>query len=188
MKIAITGSIGSGKSTVSEYLKTKGYDVFDCDEYNAYLLEKGHIGYKKVKEAFPTCFNRGQLDKKALADIIFNNKEEKNKLEAILHPLIIKEMLRRSKKKDLFIAEVPLLFEKDLEGYFDHNLLVVADDDKVIKRLIKRGLNEKDAKRRLKAQMSVSKKIKRAEEIIYNNSTLRNLYNKIDKWLIKYVG
>lgn len=188
MKIAITGSIGSGKSTVSSYLRAKGYDVFDCDEYNAYLLEKNHIGYKRVKEAFPDCFNKGQLDKKALADTIFNNKKEKDKLEAILHPLIIKEMLRKSKKTDLFFAEVPLLFEKDLEGYFDHNLLVVADDEKVLKRLIKRGLSEADAKRRLKAQMSVSKKIKRAEEIIYNNSTLSNLYNKIDKWLIKYVG
>lgn len=188
MKIAISGSIGSGKSTVSKYLRSKGYDVFDCDKYNAYLLEKGHIGFKLVKKAFPTCFNKGELDKKALADIIFNSKEEKEKLEAILHPLIIKEMLKRAKKNDIFFAEVPLLFEKDLDEYFDHNLLIVTDNEKVIKRLVKRGLSEKDAKKRLKTQMSVSKKIKRAEEIIYNNSTLRNLYNKVDKWLIKYVG
>ncbi|MBR0461567.1 MAG: dephospho-CoA kinase [Erysipelotrichaceae bacterium] len=188
MKIAITGSIGSGKSTVSEYLRDKGYHVFDCDAYNALLLKRGNEGYKRVRESFPEAFAGTKPDKKKLSDIIFRDPDKKAELEAILHPLIIEEMLKESKEYDPFFAEVPLLFECDLEGLFDRNLLIVCDEDIAIERLIKRGLSEGEARRRINSQMSVEKKIYRADEIIYNNGNLWDLYKETDKWLRQYAG
>ena len=173
MKIAITGSIGSGKSTVSNYLREKGYEVFDCDEYNAYLLDNNKTVFNKIKKTFPEAIDDDKLNKR--------------KLEGILHPLIIKEMLKRSKDNDIFFAEVPLLFETNLEANFDHNLLVVSDYDVTLKRLIKRGLNKEEAIIRLNNQMAVENKILRAEEIIYNNGNLNKLFKEVDKWLKKYV-
>lgn len=187
MKIAITGSIGSGKSTVSNYLREKGYEVFDCDKYNAYLLDNNKTVFNKIKKTFPEAIDDDKLNKKKLASIIFNNINDKRKLEDILHPLIIKEMLKRSKDNDIFFAEVPLLFETNLEANFDHNLLVVSDYDVTLKRLIKRGLNKEEAIIRLNNQMAVENKILRAEEIIYNNGNLNKLFKEVDKWLKKYV-
>lgn len=187
MIVGITGSIGSGKSTVTKYLSDKGYNTFSCDEYNKELLNKDSIAYNKLKKAFPTCFKDKDLDKKALSSLIFNNKEEKDKLENILHPLIIKEMKRQIKNnKDIFI-EVPLLFEANLDKYFEHILLVVCDEKIALERLEKRGLSKKESKERLKNQMPVKNKIIRANYLIYNNGSLNDLYKEIKKWLKEYV-
>lgn len=187
MKIAITGSIGSGKSTVTKYLKKKGYDVFSCDDYNAYLLNNNQNVIAKLKNKFPECFEDDILNKKSLADVVFNDKRQKMILEKILHPLIIKEMLKEAKKHSLFFAEVPLLFENDLETLFDHNLLIVCDKEIALKRLLKRGLNKQEAILRLENQMDVQNKMLRAKQIIYNNGNLKDLYQEVDKWLLKYV-
>ncbi len=181
MKIAISGSIGSGKSMACEYLRSKGFDVFDCDRENSILLQKGQEGYKQVKEAFPEAFADNELDKKILSDLVFSDDKKRKKLEEIMHPLILKKMMER--KDDPLFAEVPLLFESGWEKYFDRNLLIVVDEKIAIERLIERGLDKKEAKRRLKAQMSVVEKIKRADKIIYNNDSLSDLYRQIDEWL-----
>ena len=182
MKIAISGSIGSGKSVACEYLRqNKGYDVFDCDQVNRKLLEKDEAGYLKVKEAFPECFNDDELDKKKLSALVFNNEEEKKKLEDIMHPLILNELEKR--EDDPLFAEVPLLFEAGWDKYFDHNLLIVTDLDILVERLVERGLDKEDIYNRLSSQMSVEEKIKRADKIIYNNGSLSDLYKLIDLWL-----
>jgi dephospho-CoA kinase len=181
MKISISGSIGSGKSMACEYLRSKGFDVFDCDRENSILLQKGQEGYKQVKEAFPEAFADNELDKKILSDLVFSDDKKRKKLEEIMHPLILKKMMER--KDDPLFAEVPLLFESGWEKYFDRNLLIVVDEKIAIERLIERGLDKKEAKRRLKAQMSVVEKIKRADKIIYNNDSLSDLYRQIDEWL-----
>ena len=180
-RIAITGTIGSGKSVVCEYLRNKGYDVFDCDKENARLLEKGNEGYNAIKKVFPECFKKDKLDKKMLSDIVFNDEEKKKILEMIMHPLILNSL---NKRKDYpLFAEVPLLFEVDWDRYFDSNLLIVTDMDIVVDRLLERGMDKDDIESRLKNQMPVEEKIKRADKIIYNNGSLAMLYEYIDKWL-----
>ncbi len=181
MRIAVSGGIGSGKSTVCDYLREKGYDVFDCDACNRKLLEEGQEGYLKVREAFPDCFRGDVLDKKELSKKIFEDPKEKERLEAIMHPLILKEMDRR--KDDPLFAEVPLLFEAGWDRYFDTNLLVVSRQSIALERLKERGVSPADARRRLKSQMSVREKIKRADKIIYNNGSLQDLHVLVDEWL-----
>lgn len=186
-KIAISGTIGSGKSTVLNYLKSKGYFVFSCDEYNAFLLNKGQEGYIKIQEQFPEAFIKGELDKKALSKIVFNNPLQRERLESIMHPLIIAEMLRLRDLFEIYFAEVPLLFENNLEKYFDLSLLIVTDEQKALERLQKRGLDHDDAKQRILNQMPQEIKMKRADEIIYNNGSLADLYNQVDTVINKYV-
>lgn len=181
MKIAVSGSIGSGKSTVCQYLREKGYDVFDCDEVNRELLEEGKAGWLAVKEAFPDCFDEGSLNKGKLSARIFGDENEKRKLESIMHPLILAQLNERD--DDPLFAEVPLLFEAGWEIYFDLNVIVVTDFDLLIERLAERGMTENEAIRRLTAQMDISEKIKRADKIIYNNGSLTDLYRLVDDWL-----
>lgn len=188
MKIAITGTIGSGKSMVSEYLRNKGYEVFSCDDYNRQLLEKGEEGYNLIKVHFPQCFKDDLLNKKELAKIVFNDIQKRKELENILHPLILNKMIEEANKKDVFFAEVPLLFETNFDRYFDTNWLVVADEKTIVDRLLKRGHELDDALNRIKSQMSIDEKKNRANEIIYNNKDLKDLYLELDKLLIKYVG
>lgn len=182
IRIALTGTIGSGKSEAANYIRNeKGFEVFDCDAVNKKLLEPNAAGYKLVVKAFPECVNDSKLDKQALAKIIFNNPKEKKKLENILHPLIFKEMEKAIEKNKLFIAEVPLLFESKWDKYFDCSVLLVSNEKNMIKHLKLRCFSSKDAKSRIKNQMSVKEKEKRASRIIYNNGSLRNLYLSVDE-------
>lgn len=187
MKIAITGTIGSGKTMVCDYIRSKGFYVFDCDKANSELLKKDNAGYAKIKEAFFDVFDGDCLNKTKLASKVFNNIEEKIKLENIMHPLILEKMEKESLKHDLFFAEVPLLFESNWDKYFDSNLLIVTDKDIALNRLVLRGINKNDAISRINSQLSIDIKSKRAKEIIYNNGSLPELYAMVDEWLSKYV-
>ena len=185
-KIGITGTIASGKTMVSVYLKSKGFYVFDCDEYNSYLLEEGNEGYNFVKSCFPETIINNKLNRKKLASIVFSDTKQKEKLESFLHPLIISKLIEESDKYDLFFAEVPLLFEKDLKHLFDKVWLLVSDDDTCINRLIEKGYTRTEAIERINSQFSIDIKKKMSDEILYNNSDFEHLYAQID-WLLKDV-
>ena len=181
MKIAITGTIGSGKSTVASYLRNKGHFVFDCDEVNRELLNSDVL-----IDYFPECYDDGLLDKKKLANIVFNDEKKRLLLESIMHPLILERMKKESGKHDPFFAEVPLLFEVNWDKYFDKVLLVVVDEKTTLNRLVARGLTIEESQQRIKNQMSIKEKIERSDVIIYNDSSLFSLYEKIDRWLSEH--
>ncbi len=183
MKIAITGTIGSGKSEMSNYLRNKyGFFVFDSDKTNSEILKDNP---KLLYKDFSECFVDGTLDKRKLADIVFNDVTKRKKLESIMHPLILDKMLSNYnlKPNELFFAEVPLLFESGWDKYFDLIVLVTCDEDNALQRLLKRGLSIKESKNRIKNQMSTDDKLARSDVIIYNNSSLSSFYEKIDEWL-----
>lgn len=184
MKIAISGTIGSGKSTVSNYLRSLGFKVFDCDAANRELLIKGNKGYRALVSNFNNILDEElAIDKTKLSSLVFNNQEALNKLNSIMHPLILEAMLESAKDQEIFIAEVPLLFETEFKNYFDYKLLIVCDEAIAIKRLAKRGFDEASAKARIKHQMSVEAKKKLADEVIYNNEDEASLYLKIYEWI-----
>lgn len=186
MKVAITGTIGSGKTFVSDYLRSKDLFVFDCDKYNAYLLEKNNDVLNKILESFPNSVNHLCIDKKALANEVFSNEDKRKKLESIMHPYIINKINEEADQRDLFIAEVPLLFEAGLESFFDVIILIVANEKLLHLRLNEKGYSDEDIKRRMSSQLPIEIKMKRATEIIYNNGSFLDLYNEIDKLICKY--
>lgn len=181
MKIAITGTIGSGKSAVSTCLREKGYTVFDCDQVNKEILEQK--AYELLGNDFNDCFEKEVLNKEKLIKRVFSNENDRKKLESIMHPEILKRM--NEIKKEFFFAEVPLLFETGWEQYFDRNILIVCDEKIALQRLKDRGLSKEDAQSRINSQMDVCLKMKKADEIIYNNGTLFELYQNVDECLKK---
>ena len=180
--IAITGSIGSGKSTVTSYIAEKYYTQ-SCDAINSELIENSDT----VKEAFPDCYSEGKLDRKKMAQVIFSDTEAKEKLEGIMHPLILQEIQQNLSKHtddDFCFVEVPLLFEAGWDKYFDMSLLVICDEDILLERLMQyRHMSEEDALNRLKSQMPLKEKVLRADHIINNNGTLSDLYAQIEEFL-----
>lgn len=187
MKIGITGTIGSGKSTVLKYFNDCGYVTFDCDAYNRELLKKDNHGYMLVKEYFPEVVTADGIDRKRLAKQVFSDTTKRQLLESLLHPLIINEMLDKARGVGVFFAEVPLLFEKNLQSYFDIVLLVASCDELAIKRLMKRGIDEDEAHSRLAAQMPFEQKASIADVIVYNNEGIVELHHKLDDFLNNYV-
>lgn len=174
--------MASGKSAVMKYLKAKGKKVADCDEINASLLEKGNKGYSLVLKTFGSeIISNGRIDKKKLADLIFKDRQKKAQLESVMHPLILEEIQLLKEKEDVLYVEVPLLFETGWEIYFDESWLIVSDCEQLYQRCFEtRKMNEEMVKQRLDVQMPVHQKIKKADIVIENNSTLEELYKKLD--------
>lgn len=185
-KIAITGTIGSGKSEVSSFLRKKGYAVFDCDRVAYALSQPNQAGYCQIIERFKGIVLENQeIDRKKLADIIFNDNQAKVDLESILHPLILEEMEKQSKKcQSVFFAEVPTLYESGWEIYFDAVLVVSVSKEVRDYRLKQsRSMTSCQINERVLAQISDEEKRHKADWVIFNNGTREELKIKIEKWL-----
>ncbi len=159
MKIAITGGIGSGKSLVGKILKEKGYPVFSCDEiYKEITQEKEYL--ERLKGEFPFAIKNGELDKKALSSVVFSDERALKKLNSIAHPYILTRLKQRMQnlKEKLVFAEVPLLFEENLQLEFDNVIVVLRSIEKRIKSIALRdGINENEIKKRIASQFDYDK-------------------------------
>lgn len=184
--IAITGSMGSGKSKVSEILSQK-YPVTDCDQINSFLLQKGNEGYfSLISKPYIHLLASGEIDKVAMASAMFADPSIKKEVESILHPLIFEEIGKwvRKQKENLVFVEVPILFEIHAEKKFDEVWCVVCDEKIALDRLQKyRHIPEKEAKARLNCQMSVEEKISKSQVVLYNNGLVSDLEKEIEKEL-----
>ena len=177
--IGLTGSIASGKSTVSNKLKSLGYKVVDCDEINHKLLLKGNSGYKEVLATFGEQIldDSSQIDRKKLGNIIFNNPNEKNKLNQILHPLIKEVVIKELEECDGFVfLDCPLLFETDFHKLCDLTIVVYVNLDTQIHRLMERdGITFPDALKKIYSQMPLDKKMELADYVLDNCHSLNDL-------------
>jgi dephospho-CoA kinase len=196
LKIAVTGSAGSGKSLVCQHFKTIGLVVLDCDVIAREVVEAGTVGFEKIIELFGQKIvdKNGMLDRAALRKIIIDNSIMRKKLETVLHPLINKEMVSQMenveyKNKQAVAVEVPLLFELGMQHSFDATIAVVAEDMDLVKRICNRdNVNKQDALKMLNLQMSQKEKQKRADYTIVNKGdmskvfkSVNNLFNIIQK-------
>ena len=145
--IGITGSIGCGKTYLSDILRDMGYCVYNPDLWVRNLYEKREF-LKIIKENFPICFDmEGNFNKKNLRNIVFNDNKQLKKLESIIHPILkrkLKELIRKSiQKEDFLFLDVALLLEMKWDKYCD--FIILADVDKEIQ--IKRVMNRDKVKR-----------------------------------------
>lgn len=183
MVIGITGGISSGKSTVSNYIKSLGYKVIDADLISREIMKPKEDGFKAVLKEFPSCFDGKVLLRDKLGSLIFNDKKEREKLNSITHPIIKDRIeLEISKSDGLIFLDVPLLFEAHFDTLCDYTILVYIDKLEQIKRLMLRDNITYDyAVSKIDSQMSLDDKKELADYIIYNDSTLNNLYKSVDK-------
>ena len=182
-KIALSGVMGAGKSSVIAVLKEAGIPVFDCDEINAQLLRPKEAGHAALLERYGSRFidAKGEIDRQALSDHMFETAEGRREVEAILHPLI-KQRLQGEMAhcgSEIAVAEVPLLFECGWQDAFDETWVVAADEDILIARLKGRGVSEQEARRRLAAQMSQEEKIALCDVVLYNNADRESLKRQV---------
>lgn len=183
--IGITGSIATGKSTVTKYLRDKGYVVIDSD-YLAYLaLTKDMYCISLVKENFDCLNSQGNIDRKKLGQIIFHDSIAKEKLESIIHPYVIKEIQKEIESNHgVLFLDIPLLYESHLEFLCNQVVVVYLPIDLEIKRLMKRDtIDEKYARIIINNQMSIEEKRKRADIILDNSQEIESLYQQIEHML-----
>lgn len=183
-KIAITGGIGSGKSAVCRILKERGYPVFSCDEINRTLLsEKSYLD--GLCALFPTCVKDGNLQKTALAALVFSDKEALETLNAYAHPRISERLQRDmdGAKKTCF-AEVPLLFESGMTKQFDGAIVVLRNKEERIRAVVTRdGLTAERAEARMKQQFDYNGLLPDGCLVIENDGDEAALREKVDEAL-----
>ncbi len=175
-RIALTGNIASGKSAVSKILEKQGHKVLDTDDVAHKLLT---VANKELFEAFKDydVFEDGEFSRVKLGKLVFSDTNLRKKLEAIMHPMIAKEI----EKFDGIVA-IPLLFEAKMEKLFDKIIMVYADDEIRLKRLIKRNnLTADEAQARINSQMPQDEKVPLCDYVIYNNSTFEDLKSAVEE-------
>lgn len=194
--IGLTGGIGSGKSTVADYLRAKGISVIDADKMAKSLTDKDTPIMEKIKQSFGNVFfEDGSLDRKKLAEIIFSDMDKKIILEDLITKKVVDDIiikiddLRKENKEGITIIDAPLLFEFGLNEIMDENWLITANMELRINRVMARDSVISEAViSRIKAQMTDFEKAEKADIIIDNDGSLEELHKKIDVLLerLKY--
>ena len=191
IKVAITGGIGSGKSTALSYLKELGYPVFSCDEiYKEVISSKEYID--KIKEFFPEAVTHGCIERKILSEIVFNDPEKRALLNGISHPLIMQKLYEQmdTSENELVFAEVPLLFEGGFENEFDHVIVILRKEENRIQSVQERdGISKEKIKQRMQSQFDYFSK--EGEErlkncnafVIENDGSINSLQTKLNEIL-----
>ena len=196
-KLAITGGIGSGKTTVSDFIfkNYKSVYVFNADQESKKHLKKSLSLQHKIINAFGiSVTNNNKLDIKKLAEVAFSNKMDQEILNGIMWAevfILINNKIDEYKKKkiSLFVVDAAMIFEAKLSKFFDSTLLITADKKIRLKRAEKRhNISLEQIKNRMSLQLSENKKTKLADYIIKNNTNLDTLYNNIDKFCKKILS
>lgn len=190
MKIAITGGIGSGKSTVTKLLGTKlGTEIVDVDELCRVEMMVGEQGYQQFAELHEDRFfaQDGVLDRKLLREALFSEPELKRSVEQILHPLVRNrvESLHENNRRnnDFTLVEVPLLFEVGWHADFDVTVVVYSSREKCLQRVMQRdGVSLTSATAIVRTQMVLEDKVEKADFVINNSSIFSSTFLQVN-WL-----
>lgn len=176
--VGLTGGILSGKSAALAAFAKAGADVFSCDEAVRELWQS-----PRVQQQIAAHFGLAQAEREAVAECVFADKAARKWLEELLHPLVLKQLgewVKKARKK-LLVAEVPLLFEADLQDAFDLTVLVYADKKLLPARAKQRGLKRAEYLRRAGAQWEPEKKATLADVVLYNNASVEALGVKVGR-------
>ena len=200
MVIGLTGGIGTGKSTVSQILRNKGFSVIDLDVISHKVIEFPSVVEKIVKNFGKEVLENNEnnndgnrtVSREKLGKIIFSNREKRFTLNSIMHPEILRIMHKKilecesknEKENKIIFVEIQLLFEVQWEKEFDYILLVAAKRDIQVRRVLERDKrSEKEAWDIINSQMSLDEKRGKSDFIIENDGNIDDLNRKVDKFL-----
>ena len=187
MIIGITGSIACGKSTVSNYLKSKGYIVIDADRIGHEALDDDYVKEKLIVAFGNEILEDNKINRQKLGELVFGNSSNLNVLNSIVHPEIRKKILEKIDKnndKELIFIDVALLFEAKFDDLVDKIIVVYVDENTQLTRLMKRNsISKKEALSRIVSQMSPIEKAKLGDYTVNNNLDVINTYEQVDKVL-----
>ena len=182
--IALTGGIGSGKSLAAEYFADLGALVIDADQLARAAIERGSTGFDEVVSVFgDSILVNGEIDRRALGQLIFKNSALKSKLEAIIHPRVrseFEEAVASLSADQILVYEIPLLFESSGADRFDSIITIEANMDQRIARLRKKGLLISEIEARIAAQATREQRISIADFVIENNGSQDELLRKVE--------
>lgn len=178
-RIAVTGGIGSGKSTLCEILRKRGYAVFSCDEIAAELWrEDGFL--RALALRFPACCRGEKIDRALLSAHVFSDAEARAALDALTHPAIMERLLKRMDGAVSF-AEVPLLYEGGYERLFSGVIALRRADRARIDAVCARdGLTEEEVQSRMRAQMDAAALAEKGCFLLENDGTIADLEQKTE--------
>lgn len=186
-KIGLTGGIGTGKTTVSNYLaKTYNLPILDADIYARQAVEINSPILNKIAQRYGTkiLLSDGSLNRPKLGEIVFHNDEERIWLEQQIHPFVrqrFAEEMNQLPSNSTIILVIPLLFEAKLTNLVTEIWVVFVDEQQQIARLMQRNnLTLEQAKARINSQMPLIEKCQKADVILDNSNSLESLYQQID--------
>ena len=181
VKIAVTGGIGSGKSTVLNFLRELGFKVISLDNVYKQLLKESDFK-KLIAAEFGNVFSSdGSLDRNKLAEMVFSDSEKLIKLNNLTHPLIYKRAFEQAQNFKLCFFEVPLLFEEGGESKFDEVIVIVRDTENRIKSVeLRDNLSEDEVKIRINRQFDYNIDKLSKYYVIHNNGNLNDLSMEIE--------
>ena len=185
--IGLTGGIGSGKSTVANYIASKGIPVYIADEEAKKLMDSKVI-IKKIQAIFEESIltNEGNLDRKKIASIVFNSPEKLVELNNIVHPEVKKHFtnwVKKQKNHPFVVKEVAILFETKGNLACDKVIMITAPEEIRIERAMKRdNVDKESVLNRIKNQLPEAEKIKMSDFVV-SNTVLQNTFTEIDKIL-----
>ena len=183
--VALTGGIGSGKSTVGQMFQDLGAIVTDSDQLARDVVERGTTGFDQIIGAFgDEVLKNGDLNRAALADLVFKDPAKRKQLEQITHPLIRKafaKIVESAKGDSIVVNQIPLLVESNHDYKFDHVITVSASEAVRIERLLKRGMNLTQIQQRLQAQSNDAQREKISDSVIRNDGSQTDLLSEVEK-------
>ncbi len=194
--IGLTGGIGAGKSTVSDYLRARGFQILDADQMARDLTEKGTETLRDIVSAFgeEILFPDGSLNRKKLAAMVFSDEKQRVLLESLTTKRVVARIAHRLQQfaqedtAGTIFVDAPLLFESGADRLTDVVWLVDAAQDVRISRVMARdGAAAEDVKRRIESQMTREEKAAKSAEIIDNSKGKEALYQQVERLLEKYV-
>jgi dephospho-CoA kinase len=181
LRVGLTGGIASGKSTIVRMLAGLGSITVDADAIVARLYEQGEAGHEAIAQTYGAgvLLPDGAIDRKKLADIAFSNPQEAQKLNALIHPLVIAEQARLFRDAEergedaIYVVEATLLLESGGRQRFDRIVVVDVDPEVQVARAVGRGMAAEEAKRRIAHQMPREERLQYADYVIDNSGDER---------------